>query len=133
MLKVSHPCMRRILSSRVPTEGNALKLFQNDLVVTRNTVIADFVEADFDGYASQNPTWLAPIQNGAENVALADACTFTAGAGIAGPQTIYGYFFLNEDGDYSWGETFEDGPVTMVLPGQELVIFPQFKDKNYGE
>lgn len=125
--------MRKLLDAECPVLGVTLKLFQNNLAVTRNTVLADFVECDFDGYAPQTPTWSAAFQNGVEDVATTPVCTFTAGAGIAGPQLVYGYFFLDADGDYSWGETFEDGPTTMAVPDQELKVYPQLKIKNYGE
>ena len=133
MLKVSHPSMRKMLDVVAPFHGKTLKLFQNNHVASRNSVLADFTEADFDGYAPQTPVWGASIQNGVEDVALAPVATFTAGAGLAGPQTIYGYYFLDDDGDYSWGETFTGGPTTVAIVGQEVKIYPQLKFKNYRE
>jgi hypothetical protein len=133
MLKVVHPSMRAMLDELAPFYGKTLRLFQNNVNASRNSVLADFTEADFDGYAEQLPSWNPAIQNGVEDVALADVLTFTAGAGLAGPQTIYGYFVLDDNGDLAWAETFADGPTTISMVGQELLIFPQLKLKNYGE
>lgn len=132
-LKVTHPALRKILDSQAPFLGKHLHLFQNNWTFDRNTVLTDLVECDFDGYASQDPVWTASFQNGVEDVATSPSLTFTAGAGLAGPQTVYGYYFLDEDGDLSWGETFAGGPVTIAVIGQTLVVYPQLKAKNYGE
>jgi len=133
MLKVSHDSMRRFLDTMVPTEGQTLHLFQNDIDVDRNTVLADFVEADYDGYVTQAPSWQAAVQAGAENVALAAALTFAAEPSQATPQNIYGYYFTSATADYSWGETFEDGPIALTMTGNELVIYPQISDKNFDD
>lgn len=133
MLKVCHPKMRAILDARVALDGKTVHLFTNNHTVTRNSVLSDFVECDFDGYASQDPAWVAAVQSGSEDVALAPALEFIAGAGLAGPQTVYGYFVTDDDDEYSWGETFVDGPTTVTVVGQIVRIFPQLKLKNYGE
>lgn len=132
MLKVVHPAMQRMLNEMAPVMAVSLHLFSNDYLATRNSVLGDFVECDFSGYADQAPAWDPAIQNGVEDVALAPALTFTAGAGIT-PQSVYGYFVLDDNGDLGWGETFEGGPTVMASEGQELKIFPKLKMKNYGE
>lgn len=133
MLKVVHPKMRQILDARVATDGKTVKLFQNNVTASRNSVLADFTECDFDGYSPQDPVWVASVQSGAEDVALAPALEFIAGAGLAGPQSVYGYFVIDEFGDLAWAETFVDGPTTVTVVGQIVKVFPQLKLKNYGE
>jgi hypothetical protein len=133
MLKVCHPSMRDMLDEIVPFFGKTVKLFQNNVTVTRDTTLSAFVEADFDGYTPATPTWVAAVQNGAQDVSLANPITWTAGAGLVTPQTIYGYFCLDNVGNYSWGETFPDGPVTIAVVGQQLKLYPQFASKNFGE
>jgi len=133
MLKVVQPKLRQILDDRVAVDGKTVHLFQNNHDVTRNTVLADLTECDFDGYAPLDPAWVPSVASGAEDVALAPSLIFEAGAGLAGPQTVYGYYVTDEDDELSWAETFEDGPTTIAVVGQELEIFPQLKLKNYGE
>jgi len=131
MLKCIHAMNRRTLDTRVPFEAFEMHLFQNNVQFDENTVIGDLVECDFDGYAFQAPAWNPAGQVGLEDAALAPALTWTAGAGLAAPQSCYGYYFLNDDGDLSLGETFEDGPIVMTTPGQELVLYPQVRDRNF--
>jgi len=133
MLKVGHACMRRWLDTRVPIEGFTVHLFQNDFDVDRNTEVTDLVESDFDGYLPQSPAWIPAVQSGAEDTALAPALTFAAEPTQAIPQLCYGYYVLNTDDEWAWGETFEDGPFTFTLAGNELRIFPQISDRNFGD
>jgi hypothetical protein len=132
-LKVCHPAMQAMLTNEAPVFGHSLRLYQNNYVITRDTILSDLVEATFNGYAAINPTWGSPFQNGVEDVIAGSVSTFTAGGGLIGPQTIYGYYFLDNVGNYSWGETFPGGPTTIAVIGQQLVIYPQLKMANYGD
>jgi hypothetical protein len=133
MLKATHPIMRKILDEQMPVRGVSVHLFQNNAVPSRNSSLLDFVEATFDGYTSLPPVWAPSFQNGVEDVAAAPKLTFEAGAGLSGPQDIYGYYVLDVDGDLSWAEAFDGGLTTVSVVGQQIDVFPQFKIKNYGE
>lgn len=133
MLKVCHAGMRRILNTMVPLLGYTYHLFKNNHSVTRNSLLTDFVECDFSGYAAQLPAWIAAVQIGVEDIATAPTLTFTPDGSFVGTQEVWGYYVTDNLGDYAFGENFDGGPVTLTLPGQEVKIFPQFKDKNYGE
>lgn len=70
----------------------AVALFQNDFIPTDASVLADFTEANFVGYAPQsintpNPAFL---NGGLAAEVDADLVTFTQTGGA--PQRVYGYF-----------------------------------------
>lgn len=58
--------------------------------------LSDFTECDFDGYAEKvNPVFDAPAINGTEDgESLSELLTWTAGAGLAAPQTIVGVYMV---------------------------------------
>lgn len=125
--------MRKILDQQIADRCVSVHLFSNAAVPSRNSVLADFIECTFDGYAPQTPVFSPSFQNGVEDVAAAAALTFTAGPGVPPTEDVVGYFTKDIDGDLSWAEAFVGGPTTMAVEGQEIKVFPQLKLKNYGE
>lgn len=86
-------------------------------------VIGDMDEADFDGYASQSSIVFSdPIINGDNRGEIESATiTWTAGAGISGPQTIYGmYVTCNTPGSIEmlWLWIPFTATITLTAPGQ---------------
>lgn len=108
-----------------PWEGALVHLFKNDLVPAPNTVLADFTEADFDGYAASAAiVWGDPYQNELnQSTILGDAKTFTA-TGATTPNDIYGYYITDAGGtELLLSERFAEvqpmpaaGAVTIVIP-----------------
>lgn len=133
MLKVTHVCMRKILDAEVVLRGYTFHLFSNAAVPSRNSLLTDFVECTFDGYGPLGAAWVSAFQNGVEDVSTAPALSFVAGAGLSGPEDVYGYYVLDTDGDLAWAEAFVGGHTTVSVVGQEIKVFPQLKLKNYGE
>jgi len=109
------------------TAGHVL-LFQSDTVPNEANVLADFQEADFDGYARfelDGSAWDLSQDTDAGitmfNEVVAD---FTAGAGLAGPQTIYGFLLANVDDDTLFGAVRFDEPIVVSQVGQHVMVIP---------
>lgn len=99
-------------------------------------VLADFTEADFDGYAAQNPPWGAPALDGSfiGNM-VTGVVTFTAGGALAGPQTIHAVYVTYPDPTDAGTEKllfFErlSPTVTVSNPGEEVARIIKMSDTN---
>lgn len=70
----------------------AIALFRNDFIPTTASVLADFTEANFPGYAPQSISTPNPafLNGGLAAEVDADLVTFTQTGGPA--QVVYGYF-----------------------------------------
>lgn len=86
-------------------------LYQNEYKPDNDTTIDDFEEATFGGYS---PFMFDPGSFGAvsvvDHVAITTAspdATFSVDESSES-QTIYGYFLLDDDLDYIWGESFKE-------------------------
>jgi len=79
-----------------PIDGCKVKLFTNDFAPSPTTLLADFTEATFTGYAEATiATWGDTINTGTARAGSTAQATFTAGA-IAGPgETCFGYYVTN--------------------------------------
>lgn len=64
------------------------------------------------------------------NVATTEAglYTFTVTAGSL-PVTIYGVYYLDVNGDFSWAELFDD-PVTLENNGESVSFVPRYNRKG---
>ncbi len=92
-----------------------VKLFKNNLTPTGANVATDFTEADFRGYADDAVgAWTVTGPNGTAGVH-----SFTADGGIAGPQTIYGYYVVDSGGALVFSERF-GASITYTTPGDQL-------------
>lgn len=68
------------------------RLFKNNFAPDADTVFADFVEADFDGYAAVNLTGADATINGTDQGETEnDGITFTR-ASTGAAQTVYGWY-----------------------------------------
>jgi len=106
-------------------DGMGLALFVNNFIPTWDSVLADFTEASFPGYAPQSlSTPNAAFQNGQGRGEVdADQVTFTASGPSA--QTAFGYFVYNAALDVIWCERFA-APQPMGAPGSALDIGVKF-------
>jgi hypothetical protein len=97
------------------TVNLTLHLFKNDYTPHRESVIGDFTEADFDGYAPVAldwGQWTGPNSVGGVAVSLYGSGfqTFTPATGT---QDIYGYYVTDaEDEICIWAERFPTVVVT---------------------
>jgi hypothetical protein len=108
-------------------EWNACKigLYKNDKVPGPNDALADYVPADFAGYAlSSAITWLASNFNTKlQAEAVGDAKLWSPTSG-ATPNTIYGYFIVDTTGATLRGAERFPVPVQMNDTFDALVILP---------
>lgn len=123
----------KLEKARAAWNGTALRLhlFQNNLTPTTNTVIGDFTEATFAGYAAVDIiTWSAPSV--AAHVATIGAAvrTFTRSTTGAG-QTIYGYYVTNNgDTILWWSERDPNAPITLTNAGDSYSVTVALTDQD---
>jgi len=84
-----------------------IRLFKNNLTIDQNTVLADFTEADFSGYAevSRN-TWTTPATDSDGNAYTQCASAVFQHNGGVTANTIYGWYLIDGNGDLVLGEKF---------------------------
>lgn len=116
-----------------------IRLCKNDPAPDDEDIeLADLTECDFDGYAAQTPVWGASTLD-VDDVAYAETgvLEFTAGAGIAAPQTIYGVYATKIDtvgGGLPLLVWFHrlTSTVTLVNPGEKFRRICTTRDTNYA-
>lgn len=97
---VQPPARQRVMLSALIAgvmAGQKCKLFQNELVCTPNTLLTDFVEADFTGYAPTDITWGTVGTSGGLAIVTSDLQSFAPTDSVS-PNTIYGYYVTNTAG-----------------------------------
>ncbi len=110
--------LERVLAD---SSGWVVHLFVNSLTIGNATVIGDFTEASFAGYATFIPSYGAIAIDGSNRAAAtASAHTFHL---TSGSQTIYGYYITDVSGDLLGGETFAS-PIALStsVPDLNLTI-----------
>lgn len=117
-----------------------IKLFKNNFTPLDSSVIADFTECDFDGYADF--LWAGDynqVVSGADfSVQLIDTTgsypypiRFTAGAFWTTPQTAYGWYCVF-DGPLTGAPLFcgrFGSPVLVTAPGDTVPLIPSITDR----
>jgi hypothetical protein len=90
--------------------------------------VADYVEADYEGYAPQPATaWTAAATVVGVTSSFANQLTFEKGVGGAG-NDVYGYFATNLAGDVLvWAESDPDAPIDMNTDGRQYLVTPRFR------
>lgn len=102
-----------------------LHLYKNDVAPTPTSILADFTEADFDGYGPETITpvsWPIFLKGISQAVAVGPAIVFSP-TGSVTPNLVYGYFVTDSTGArLLWGERFEEEQVMNgVTTGFTLV------------
>jgi hypothetical protein len=121
--------MLGLIQDGIKTGGTlaaTLRLYNNDVTPSRTSVVADFVEANFTGYAALplaltvgpylNAAQQAEIQNASHNWTPSDDVT---------PNVIYGYFVEMTGGDLLCAERFTT-PRSMENVLDSLTLVPSF-------
>lgn len=117
-------------------ENTLVHLFVNDFSPGKGSVLADFVEAGFNGYAGivlPAAGWTAAYLNALNDAERSTAAqvAFTA-SGVAIQESVRGYYLTNDPATvFLWGERFVT-PVPMGTSiGQRLgMILRLVLDKN---
>lgn len=115
--------------------GLTLHLYKNDYTPVDGTTEANFVEADFPGYApisfADASSWTTV--GGAPTQAVLPQQTFLANNVVSPTQTIYGYWFeITSSGLGVWGERLGT-PRLMALSGDYVKVTPKLQYKKVGE
>lgn len=74
------------------------RLFQNDITPDADTVIGDFTEADYSGYASQDLDWGSTPDTDSDGRAFAITQELAFPVASSGSQTVYGWYAEDETG-----------------------------------
>jgi len=105
-----------------------LRLFTNDATLTFATVSEDLDDATFDGYAPQYITaeeWSVETINGDGNGQIDHpSVTFEFEGGD--PQTIRGWYVVDEDGNFVFGEKLWPEGLNLTTAGQQVTLTPRF-------
>lgn len=105
-----------------------LKLYSSNTSLSVTTVIGDLTEATFTGYAEKTLTGASwTVTSASPAVASYAQQEFTSTAGSQN-QSIYGYVVTNSAGTIAlYGETFTDGPYTIVNNGDKIQVTLSFE------
>lgn len=107
-----------------PSDGNrVLRLFNNNLNPTKNTVIGDVTQASETGYSAitlLGSSWSVASLSGINSASYSEqSFTFTTEA------TIFGYYVTTVDGSLLWLERFSTAPYVLPAGGGEIAITPR--------
>lgn len=108
-----------------------LRLYVNAVDPAPDSDASDFTEASFPGYAPLTlTTWEdATLASPGLAETEADNAVF-APTGTGSPQTVFGWFMTDEDGNFVAGERFSDpGGVLLDGPPDAFVVSPRFQDQ----
>lgn len=109
------------------SDALTLRLFKNDYTPVAASVAGDFTEADFGGYAEKPLAandWSAPATNAegkAESEQPEQSWTNTS----AVPQTVYGVYVVDGDGNVRWAERFASPQ--SIEQNSEIHFTPKFR------
>lgn len=104
-----------------------MKLFRNDYTPVKGSVVGDFTEANFSGYAGGQVLtgWSGPAISGGRAFSNATTLVWTHNGG-ATSNLIYGYYVVDGSNVVWWAERNPAGPVTLSTNGQQLQVAPQY-------
>jgi hypothetical protein len=104
-----------------------VKLFKNDVVPTKDSIVGDFTEADFGGYADIDTLDLhTPALDNEDNhkVVAKTTCHFEATDAVT-PNVIYGYYVIDGLGVFLGAERLAESQ-TMAKAGDSIDFTFQF-------
>lgn len=113
------------------TTALRLHLFKSNTTPTTSTVIGDFTEADFPGYAAVDIiTWAAATVAAHVATIAAALRTFTRST-TGAVQNIYGYYVTNNANTILWwSERDPNAPIPLTNAGDSYTITPQLTDQD---
>jgi len=108
-----------------PLETVEVELFQNDIVPTPATPIGDYTLADYDGYAAEAVTWLAPSVSDAGVPELIGTVGEFRPTGSVTPNTVYGILLTDGAGGLLYAGRFDAAPLPMGSTLDVVVVTPR--------
>jgi len=121
-----------LLLSAWNTESVSVHLFQNNVVPSFSTTLADFIESNFQGYSPVAVSaWVASGFIGNVGYMTATSPTEFNVTGSSGPpQLAYGYWVQDGFGNLLWAEADPSGPINMSYLGNQYLIYPRLGLSN---
>lgn len=112
-----------IFGKKIASADQKIKLFKNDYVPTKNSVLADLEEADFGGYHEitlSNSNWTVDTLSGVTSASYPEQVFVIEELAV-----IYGYYVTVEINSVEylfWLERFSDGPYELPPAGGSVAI-----------
>lgn len=104
-------------------DGGKLKLFKNDFTPTPATVIGDFIEADFSGYAAKTIAAFGAVHTNPDGSAeVASPLEQFDHSGGAVSNLVYGWWFETAAGVLIMSERFASAPIPMAVVGDSILL-----------
>lgn len=113
------------------TTNLKLHLYSNNVTPTTASVLGDFTECTFAGYAAQSiVNWTAPSITSHVATIGADPLTFTRST-TGTSQNVYGYYVTDAaSAVLYWAELDPSGPKVVTNAGDSITITPQITDQS---
>lgn len=133
MLQLPNAQMRAVVNALTAVgppagllNGVKVKLFQNAATPGPDSVLADFTEATFPGYAeSAAVVWGAALSNALNQAFTAGGTVQFTCTGAATPNTIHGYYLVDgATGNVLIAAEAFASPQPITAAGQGLVVQP---------
>lgn len=103
----------------------SLGLYKNNVTPDDETVFADLVEADFDGYSRIDlDNWGAAFENAAGIAESDEQLRVFSCTGSTTANDIYGYFLMAPGSTYLGAQRNPAGPTTIDTAGQTYPVQP---------
>jgi hypothetical protein len=112
------------LKATTPLANCELRLFKNNYTPVHGSVIGDFTEADFNGYAAITQSWTVAVMGSNRAVVTGNSNLWTKGAGGTGNPTIYGYYLTVAGGTPLIGGRRFASPIDMNDDDDVMMVQP---------
>jgi hypothetical protein len=112
------------LKGQSPLASAELRLFQNNYTPLHSSVLGDFTEADFNGYAAASQTWTVAVMGSNRAVITGNSNVFTKAAGGTGNPSIYGYYLTTPGGGALIGGRRFAAPIDMNDDDDSMMVQP---------
>lgn len=121
--------------SQARTAWNSVKLrlhlYKSNTTPTNASILSDFTECDFAGYAAQDiSTWSVPT-------VAAHVATMTAAANLftrsttGASQNIYGYYVTDStNATLEWAERDPNAPIVLTVAGDSYQVTAALTDQD---
>lgn len=116
-----------IINAEVEDANWSLHLYQNDYTPIPGSDETDYVECDFPGYTALDLLWLnwgtVTVLDHVARSVYVEFLEFEAASSGFTSQPVYGYYVLDGDAVYIWGERFAD--TRTMYPSSTLKVKPE--------
>jgi hypothetical protein len=110
-----------------------VKLYSNNLTPGWATVLGDFTESTFAGYAAVAiGDWadVGDVSSLRRKLQSAGGATWTVSGSTGLPQNVYGYYIVSTAHGLLWAERDAHAPIAVTTIGQVLTVTPNIEVGN---